>query len=82
MQESFQFAGDKVFSIMVFYATQVKKETYYGILCGMQYLIDIPLFKFMQSSCQLLAKVWVFGLPRVPFINCRQSMYLVISFWF
>ena len=26
-----------------------------------------------------LGKSWSFCLPRVPFVNCRQFMYLVIS---
>ena len=29
-----------------------------------------------------LGKSCSFCLPRVPFVNCRQFMYLVISFWF
>ena len=29
-----------------------------------------------------LGKSCSFGLPRVPFVNCRQFMFLVISFWF
>ena len=28
-----------------------------------------------------LVKSCSFGLPRVPFVNCRQFMYLVISFF-
>ena len=28
-----------------------------------------------------LGKGCSFGLPRVPFVNCRQFMYLVIYLW-
>ena len=37
------------------------QKRHLGILCVMQYLTDIPLFKFMQGSGQLLAKVWAFS---------------------
>ena len=33
-----------------------------------------------MTTC--LGKSCSFGLPRVPFINCCQFMYLVISLWF
>ena len=30
-----------------------------------------------MATC--LGKSWSFGLPRVPFVNCCQFMYLVVS---
>ena len=39
------------------------------------------LYVHVQVTCQkgYLGKSCSFCLPRVPFVNCRQFMYLVIS---
>ena len=33
-----------------------------------------------MTTC--LGKSCSFGLPRVPFVNCCQFMYLLFPFWF
>ena len=36
--------------------------------------ISVPVFVLKHP----VRKIWKFGLPRVPFVNCCQFMYLVI----
>ena len=64
---------------MEFYVTQVRKETSWHIICdAVSYRYSFVQIHAGQLS--VTGKVWAFGLPRVPFVNCRQFMYLVISF--
>ena len=48
------------------------------ILWFSYYVSDI-FCNFRQLNDHLFGKSCSFGLPRVPFVNCRQFMYLVIS---
>ena len=49
-------------------------KTYIGKTSFIKYLLssEKEMTTYLGKSCS-------FGLPRVPFVNCRQFMYLVIS---
>ena len=43
--------------------------------------VDFKKTKYFALPTTGLGKSCSFGLPRVPFVNCRHFMYLVISLW-
>ena len=57
--------NDRIKSILTAELYELTKISKSGLLCS------------WMTTC--LGKSCSFGLPRVPFVNCRQFMYLVIS---